>query len=193
MGNSLSPAFVKIEYTSAYGSHVMTVPSVPFNPALLEGASGTFVLRGLASPANADTAIKDYVNLLKVFYPASTTFTGYTIYAQATPEATPTPVQAGALGIAGTNIGAFWSKAVQITFTFRADDFGLFKIVLLDPLSFSDNYDRVTALGGALLTLSDYVTADVTWIASRSGGRPDVFLQASSTLNEALRKRYNMT
>lgn len=193
MENSLAPAFVKVDYASAYGSHVMTIPSVPIDLSFSGGGSVGFDLRGGALSVNADTAIKDYIAIVKKFFPSSTTFTGYTIYAQSTPEAAPTPVQAGSIGVVGTNAGAFWSKAVQLTWTFRADDFGLFKIVLLDALSFGNNYDRVTALGGTTLELSDYVTADTTWLASRSGGRPDVFMQISSTLNEALRKRYNMT
>jgi len=41
--------------------------------------------------------------------------------------------------------------------------------------------------------IRDYVTADATWIASRGGGRPNTFLQVSITLNEKLRRAYNMT
>lgn len=191
--NSLSPAFVKINYASAFGSHVMTVPCVPI--ILAAGADpARFDLRGAALPVPVQGAVEDYVDVLKTWFPSTVTFQDYVGFAQASPTDVPVPVVAGSLGIVGTNASPGWTKAVQQTFTFKADDYTIFKVVLLDAGSFSTFDKRTDPASTPLLTaLVDYVTAEVTWVASRGGGRPNSFLQNSTTLNEALRKRYNMT
>lgn len=111
-----------------------------------------------------------------------------------TPSDTPVPVATVPLGVDGTSVVVSWTKAVQNTFTFRADDFTIFKVVLLDAVSYN-LFDRNVSptARDEWSDLIDYVTADVTWIAARGGGRPDVFLQNSLTLNEKLRRSYNMT
>lgn len=192
--NSLSPAFVKIEYTSVYGAHVMTVPSVPVEAGVYAPTGYAFDLRGAAVSVEVSDAVIDFVNVIKAFFPATVTFTAATVYAQATPEASPTPVASFTLGIAGTSGAAGWSQAAQATLTFRADDFTLFKLVFLD-FSSGNTWSRntVVGVGSPLEAVRNYVTAEATWVASRGGGRPVVFLQESRTLNEALRKRYGLT
>ena len=191
--NSLSPAFVKINYTSAYGSHVMTVPSVPIDLVAAGGDPVSFDLRGGALNVGVGGAVEDFVNLLAPLFPTSTTFVDFTAFRQPDPDDPPTPIFSAALNIAGTEAAGGWSKAVQGTLTFRADDFTLFKIVLLDCAS-GDSFDKIVVVtpGGDLEALRDYVVDPVTWIASRGGGRPDVFLQWSFTLNEKLRRAYGM-
>lgn len=191
--NSLSPAFVKINYTTPYSSHVMTVPSVAIqNPSVGETAY-RFTLRGAELPVPVAGAVEDYVTLLANWYGAGTTFVDYTAFRQPTPSDVPTPVESGALGISGADVISGWSKAVQETITFRADDFTLFKVVLLDAVS-QDNFDKTTVLVDTDRwdLLRDYVTADASWLSSRGGGRPNVFLQAARTLNEKLRRSYGM-
>lgn len=194
MANSLSPAFVKINYSSSYGSHVMTQPSVPLVAGAYAPTGYAFVLRGAAVPVAVDDAVTDFVNTIKVLFPATVTFTDATVYSQPTPSDIPVPVASFALGISGTAAASGWDKATQDTFTFRADDFTLYKLVLLDCVSF-DQFDKVTdaTVRTQFEDIVDYVTADVTWIASRGGGRPNTFLQYSITLNEKLRRSYNMT
>lgn len=191
--NSLFPAFVRIDYTSAYGPHSMTIPAVPVEPTTVGGSIYQFILRGAALPAQVDSAVEDFVDVIKGYFPATVTFIAYTLFTMADPEATPTPVESGQLNIAGTAGGTTWSKAVQNTITWRTDEFGIFKLVLLDSIS-NNNFDKITAPaeGGTLEAISDYVTADVTWIAGRDGGRPNVFLQQATTLNEKLRRSYRM-
>jgi hypothetical protein len=192
MQNSLSPAFVKIDYTSVYAPHVMTVPSVPLIPAVGD-APPYFDLRGAEIDVNADTAIRDYVAVLADLALGTMVFNSYTIFSQPEVGDTPVPVWSAPLNVVGTNPSAAAPvKACQQTYSFRATDFTIFKVVLLDfpPMS---GFDRTTAPASVLQTnLIDYVTADETWIASRGGGRPNVFLQLATTLNEKLRRSYRM-
>lgn len=193
MENSLSPAFIRIDMTSAYGPHTMTVPSVAAEPTTIGGSIYQFILRGAALPVAVAGAVEDFVDVLKPAFPTTYTFQGWTLFLQPTPEDTPTPVQAGLLGVAGTSPSTTWSKAVQHTLTWRTDEFGIFKLVLLDAVS-GNVFDKLTNLSGnpTIEAISDYVTDDVTWVAGRDGGRPNVFLQMATTLNEKLRRSYRM-
>jgi hypothetical protein len=191
MENSLSPNFIKIRYSSFYGAHVMTIPSVPI-------ATGTgipaFTLRGAELPIQVPTAVADFVNVLKPMFPTNTTFIDFTAWSQPGVGDVPVPIYTGALNIVGTAAPADSSKATQRTWTWRADDYTLFKSVHLD-VPMSGDYDKVVTLpsSGTLFNFNAYVVADATWIASRGGGRPNTFLSFTETLNEKLRRSYRMT
>lgn len=191
--NSLSPAFTRINYISQWGPHSMTIPTVPYNPPDVGNATGAFVLRGAALPTDAADAIVDFVTLLLPFYEPTTTFLDYIIFTQADADATPLPQFSDTLGLAGTGGSTTWDKAVQFTWTWRTDEFGLFKLVMLDCIS-NNNFDKITNLTGlsAEEALHEYVTADVSFLAGRDGGRPNTFLQIAKTLNEKLRRSYRM-
>lgn len=193
--NSLSPAFVRINYQSAFGPHTMTIPSVPVDDGLLVDADSgnwAFVLRGAELPVGVDGAINDFVNLIKVNFPTGVTFIDYVVYQQPAPEDAPYPVWSNTLAIVGTGGAGIWSKATQETWTFRADDFTTYKLVLLDYSAGS--FDKITAISGipSLEAIRAYIVAPETWIASRGGGRPNTFLQIAQTLNEKLRRAYRM-
>lgn len=191
--NSLSPAFVKVNYTSAYGSHVMTLPSVPLVTGVYAPTGYAFDLRGAELPVEVSDAVTDFINVIKPFYPSSTTFVDAIVYSQPASTDIPTPVASFTLGIVGTDGSAGWTKATQLTISIRADDFTLFKLVLLDADSL-DDWNKVSVPSSivALGNIVTYVTADASWLASRGGGKPATFLQMSKTLNEKLRRAYGM-
>ena len=192
MENSLSPAFVKIAYTSDYAPHEMTIPSVPLIAAVGE-APPYFDLRGAEIDVSADTAINDFVTLLSHLFLPTTHFDGYTIYSQPGVGDVPAPVWSAGLTQVGDSGSSAPAKAMQQTMTFRATDFTLYKLVLLDAPT-ALGLDRVPSLAAspAYTAVKNYVIAAATWIASRGGGRPQTFLQMSSTLNEKLRRSYKM-
>lgn len=193
MPNSLAPAFVKINYQSAYSIHTMTVPTVQYNPPSPLLPSGEFVLRGALLPTAAAAAVTDYVNKLKPYFKSTVKFVDFTIFTQAGPTEPPTPRYTGGLNIVGTNASTGQDKAVQKTYTFRADDFSIFKIVMLDCPTVSFDIFRNSPEDPALTALINYVTAPETFIQSQKGGRPVTFLQVATTLNEKLRRAYRMT
>ncbi len=170
----------------------MTLPSVPI--AVGGGGAGipNFTLRGAALPVQVPTAVQAFVNVLKPFFKATTTFQNFTAFVQDDPNGAPHPVYTDVLNIVGTDAAAGWGKATQRTWTFRTDSFGLFKLVMLD-IVISD-FDRISTFVPATVTgnLIAYVTADVSWLAGRDGGRPQTFLQIANTLNEKLRRSYHM-
>ena len=189
MRNSLYPAFLEINYASQFGAHKLRVPTVP----LTSDNGWQFDLRGLAASVNVEEAVGDFVGVIKPFFLASTTFIDWTVFNMDTPEGIATPRNSGMLNVAGTSAASgMQNKAVQMTTTFRTDAFGIFKLVFLDvPTS---SFDRIATTAGyaQLAALVSYVTADVTFLAGRDGGRPNTFLQVSTTLNERLRRSYRM-
>lgn len=194
MENDIGPAFVKINYLTEYAPHSQTIPCVPLNNVGVLDTPPNFDLRGGAIDVDADDAIKDYVNLAKALFTSATTFSDYTIYTKAGVGAVPVPVWSGSLGIVGTSPFANAHKAYQQTLSFRADDFTQFKLVYLDAIPASGNDKKTGTLAdGAMEAVKNYAMANVTWMASRGGGRPATFLSLTTTLNEKLRRSYRMT
>jgi hypothetical protein len=193
MQNSLSPAFVRIDYTSIYGAHSMTLPSVDVGTTTIGGDIYQFLLPIPLLPTTVSGAVEDFVDVIKPFFIPSTIFNGYTLFTQATPEDTPVPVETNNLNIAGTGGDTTWEKAVQFTLTWRTTEFGVFKLVFLDAVS-NNNFDKITDADSdiGLDPVNEYVTASVSWLRGRDGGRPKTFLQAAKTLNEKLRRSYRM-
>lgn len=189
----LGPAFIRIDYSSLWGAHTMTIPSVPVTGAT--DPAPFFTLRGLEAPVNVNTAVADFVNILKGLFLASTTFKNATLFTKAGVGDPAVPTHIIPLNIAGTNGGTtLMNEATQATYTFRAEDFNLFKLVLLDTPIIADVRPVVTwGAGSPQQNLIDYVVADASWIASRSGAAPKVFLKTAFTLNEKLRRSYKMT
>lgn len=188
--NSLSPAFIRINYQSLYGLHSMTIPTVKLG---LDAGTYKFVREDLSYVGVAQTLAAAWITAIKAFYPTTTTFIDWLGFSMSSPTAQPIPVTGGAFGVAGTSsVSAYMeSKATQRTFTWRTDSFGIFKIVLLDLVVAS--YEKVTLPADALVASLHAIVANVDpWMRGRDGGKPVVFLQASTTLNEKLRRSYRM-
>lgn len=190
--NSLYPAFVRINYHSPYGVHTMTIPTLGWDYSGGTPLGGIFAAWD-ASDREAVDMISDFVNLIKPFFLATTTFDNFTIYTMASAEADPTPVFAGELAIDGTSVETEWAKAVQMTWTFRTSLFGIFKLVFLDVPSAS-GFDKILSFGASpeAEAVRDYLAADTNGFAGRDGGQVSVLDQISFTLNEKLRREYHM-
>lgn len=194
MENSLSPAFVKIDYTSRFAPHTMTIPSVPLNNMGVVDTAPNFDLRGAEIDVGVDGAINDFVDVLLPFFLPSTRFNSYTVFSQPGVGDVPVPVWSAPINKPGTSVKTTLDKAMEQIYTFRADDFGLFKLYLLDvPAEFNQDRETSFAARPAHQALVEYVTALETWIAARSGGRPNVFLQVTEKQNDKLRRSYRMT
>lgn len=192
MANSLFPAFVNIDYHSAFGAHSMTLPTKVYTGPDGLNPSGTF-LAWNSTARDADDMINDLVDLFLPFFKPDTTFDAYTIYTLAEPGAPPQPEYAAALGLDGTSVQTAWSKAVQTTFSFRTDLFGQMKLVFLDAPN-NNLWDKISQFDTspeALAILAELSNSANAWSA-RDNGKPTVLTQIAYTLNEKLRREYNM-
>lgn len=193
MANSLFPAFVVLEYHSAFGHHKMTIPTKVYTPPDVTFSAGSF-LAWNSSQRDADEMINDLVELMAVFWKTDTTFDSYTIYTMDDPDAAPQPQYAAALGIPGSNSSTSWSKAVQTTFSFRTDLFGQFKLVFLDAPS-GNLFDRIDTFSTSpeAIAIRDELADSANAWSARDNGKPVTLVQIAYTLNEKLRREYNMT
>lgn len=191
--NTLYPSFVRINYTSSYGVHSMTIPSVGANPNIGVGSGWVFDLRGANIDVDVDAAVNDFVDLLRPFFKSHVKFTDYTLFTVPNPGDPGQPRLSRGLTQVGTNAAQGWDKATQLTFTWRTEQFGLFKLVLLD-YNTGNTFDKTVDLGssGSGFDLNAYVTDDASWLSGRDGERPLTFLQAAATLNEKLRRSYKL-
>lgn len=190
--HSLYPAYVVIDYHSAWGTHKMTIPTRAWDYSGGTPASGAFS-NWEEGQVEAHTMISALVADLVPFFLPTTTFDLYTIYTMANETALPTPVYSAALGVDGTSVETEWARGVQTTFSFRTDLFGTFKLVLLDAPS-AAGFDKILSFDAspaALAILAEVSNLSNAW-AGRDGGRPNTLVQIAYTMNEKLRREYNM-
>ena len=192
--HSLYPNHVVITYTSIWADHKCTVPVVGYTPNATPGQPGTLETRAGASSQSVDDDVIDFIDLLAAFHLNTTTFTGFTVYEWPDEDGPAQPVYTKGLGIAGgLTPGAAWDKATQQTITWRTTLFGLFKIVLLDVETGGSFAKTVAPTAyAALSNLHDFVTDADGWLCGRDGGQPVTFLQAAITLNDRLRRAYDL-
>lgn len=196
MPNSLFPAAVKIEYDTPYAPHTMILPVNTVNVAVPPVLATTTVDTWAGATVPLGTMVTDLINALKVFYTAATSFRLATLLKINNPPAdqTPIPLFSWTLGIPGTSVSTTWAKAVQQTLTFRTSEQGTSKLVMLDALSFNE-FERLVDLTAvpSLQAIVDEWTDPTNGWAGRDSSQPVIFLQATRTLNEALRRAYRMT
>jgi hypothetical protein len=192
MANSLYPAAVKVEHTSAYSIHLLTLPTRAYTPPGGLFTDGSF-LDWDDDDLDAFAMVNDLFTLIAELYPATSHFGIATIYTYDTPTSPGVPVHTMDLDIDGTLVSTAWAAAVQQTWTFRTTEAGIAKLTFLD-IPTDNDFSRVAVLPPAsdqLAVAQEFMSTDAGW-SGRDNARPSVFLQASTTLNEALRRSYRL-
>lgn len=188
--NTLYPACIRINYSSTYGIHSMTIPSTKF---VFTGGAWNFEKEDLSVIGVVNTLVTAWVNIVKTAYPANCNFIDWQAFTFASPTDPAQPLVSGSLGIVGTHGGGtgYSNHATQATHTWRTNEFGIFKLVWLDLNLI--NYEKNTNVAaGQAANINATVTGANTWMRGRDGGIPQTFLQSAYTLNEKLRKAYRM-
>jgi len=190
--NSLYPAFIQVEYSTAYGIHTMRLATREWLGGVSEFNELGDFLNWAEAPVSGMTALEDLLVALRASCPTTTTFTHARVYTMTDPDALPIPRVATALALDGTNASPGWNKAVQWSASFHDTEFNKAKIVLLDAAT-GNQFDKIT--DGSLSTLPDIITAftaETAFWSSRAGFRPATFIQNTKTLNDKLRRSYRM-
>jgi len=185
---SLYPAYVQISYHSPYAPHTMTIPTLEWTAG---GVSGTFVTWA-AGTIDASDMVNAMIDKIKEFFAAAVTFDSFTIFTMDAIDAPAIPRYSEAVAIAGTNATPGNYKAVQSVWTAKCSDGSLAKINFMD-VGNNNSFEKVTfaTIGSAgTAFLNEWFAATNGW-SSRQNGQPYFFLQASYTLNEALRRQYH--
>lgn len=190
--NSLYPGFIRVIYHSGFGSHTMTLPVN--TPTIDSGDPTQSTIHTWDDNEIVWTDMMDaLLEDLADWFAASVEFDTATLYTMETPTSPALPRDSYSLDFVGTNVTVGWNKATQYTLTFRTASFGTSKLVLLD-MNTGSNFGRVTDPAGnaSLLALIEEWTSEANGWAGRDGARPATFIQASVTLNEKLRREYDL-
>jgi hypothetical protein len=141
--------------------------------------------------------INGLVDVLATIMPEATPavihYDYYTIFNFEDEDSLPVPVAEAALAQVGGFETPGWYKAVETTITYHTTGFGIFKLVLLDSAS-ANNFDKLGPLDS--VDFKTALDAEITVLtnawAGRDNLRPANFTQVARTLNEKLRRSYNM-
>jgi len=189
---SLSPAYVVLNYHSAYGTHKATIPTKEWFPTSITGDLGSYEnWDGL--PVDAEEMITAYCTAVMEFYPSTAGFDTAEIWTKADATSPAYPRKTKNLAIVGTNAAAVWSKAVQHQWIFRGADFSIMKLVMLDVLQQS-GWDALTDISGSpdALAVYDEITGGGNAWSTRKNAQPITFMKITYKLNDKLRSEYEM-
>ncbi len=188
MPYDVAPGFVRFEYTSSWGLHVMIVPTRQWSPGT---GIGEF-LNWTGTQTSAEAMILDLANALAAIMHNTTTITRATIFTKEVGQP-PQPVAALTLSASGTETSTTWRQAVQYTMTMRDTAFKLAKIVVLDAPSGGTflKYSSFVGLPAWQAVFNELMDVSNGW-SSRYGARPATFVSLTKTLNEKLRRAYRL-
>jgi len=191
MTSSLFPAFIKVEYHSAYAPHIMLLPTreIDIDAGTPEDST---ILAWDDSQINWVTMVTALITEMLPLFTITVNFDRATLFNVPELEADPQPISNATIDLPGSDASPTYSQAVQLTATWRTSLFGISKLVLLDMES-SGSFDKIISLSGqpALTAINDEWVADTNGWAGRDNGQPNVFISATKTLNEKLRRAYH--
>lgn len=187
--NTLYPSYVTFDYHSSYAPHTMTVPTTRWSPG---GTYGSFLAHD-ASNVDAETMCDDFIDAAKKFFRATVIFDGFTIWNIVNPGDSPHPMVSKSVTEPGSSVLAnAYNVATQATWTFYTAIFGIAKIVMLDVET--AGFAKILS-GTASVDQTAFIALmedDANAWAGRDGSRPNQFKQIAFTLNEKLRRSYNL-
>lgn len=186
--NSISPAYVQLNYTSNGHPHKALYPC-SYDGSVSPGLEPDVTRRvGAAEPVSA--AVAALVALLKPFMDTTATFDNFYAYSKPTPTSAPVLIWTGALAVAGTS-GTAVVPAEEIMFTFKTPAPGGLKLYLMEA-TFALNYRAPLPTTGASpqAALNNYICGPNDWIIGRNGNFPLIGLNITTKMNDHLRRKY---
>lgn len=190
---ALDPAFVRLDYSTAYGAHVMLIPTLAWLPTPITGNMGSYIAWD-STPRDAEDMIDTFVGIAKAFLDPTSSFNLATIYTKASPTAPNTLAAIKSLAVVGTSAAGGVRKAVQATFNFKTAGGQAMKLVFLDYPHGAGQFEKQPFLSwsaDALALFGELNSVASAW-AGRDKTRIVAGISVTNTLNEKLRKQYHM-
>lgn len=192
------PAWTEFTYTTAFGTHMMKVSTVPYDEAQTIASGQLYLdLRGGAASVRWDTWADEFMGELQKMLPTTVNVTlceacdydGSGIR-RVRAVSTETP-RTGTDALTGFPIS--WAKAVQRTMSFKCEDGSSMRLMLFDvPARTFDKASSTAGLPSGWTQFVDKVTDIYSPVASYKGGRPIALSQIATTLNDNLRRKYGL-
>ena len=189
---TLSPAYIVLNYHSAYGAHKATLPTKDWFPTSLTGHLGSYEnWNGL--PCDAEEMIQAYADGMMGFYLATAATDSAEIWTKETPTSPAYPRVSYPITSVGSAAGSLWDKAVEQQWILRGTDFSIWKSVLLDVES-TPSWDALTDLTGLTEAIAfvGTITSDNWAFMTRKNAQPFNFVKVTYKLNDKLREEYDM-
>jgi len=189
----LQPSYIKLNYSTPFGDHSETIPTLEWLPTSITGNMGSYV-NWASTPIDAEAMIDDFVVVAKPFLSSDYTYDLATIFNFDGTANKFLPVAIKALAVAGTGLTAPPRKAVSQTFNLRTTAGNPFKLVFLDAPLGSTDFDKQTLLtfsAAALALVAEVEDTANAW-SGRDNARPNAAISVTYDLNDALRRQYRM-
>lgn len=191
--HSLFPCSCQIFYRSIYAPHSMTIPLTEWSPISSGHPAGTN-LAWDGTQVDTDDMISQLEVFLLPFFQTTTLFLSYTINTYADKDAPARPRFSTAFGVqAGT--GSTNIPAAQATWNFKTEEFGAFKLILLDTkvsAAFGPLSVLVSPTNDIEIAVRDFIMDEANAFSGRDGARPSILNKITYTLNEKLRAEYHL-
>jgi len=189
--NSLSPAYVRLDYHSVYGAHVMLIPTKEWLPTSITGGMGSYVAWDTTT-IDAEAMIDALIAKLADLHLATSSFDLATIYTQATSTSPAFPQAAKTLAVVGTAGAVGAAMAIQSTLNMRGVGGKPVKYTFLDASALNVQMTKISPFGfpPAVSALVTEVSLLSNAWSSRNDDRPNVALSWTMTESNALRRRY---
>jgi hypothetical protein len=184
---SLYPAFVKINYHTAFRNSTMTIPLVEWSDAPDVGGAGS-VPQWDSGMIDTDEMINNFVDTLNNIIPDTTVFDDYVIFKYDDPDGLPHPVAGKAIGTTGL-LSDDAVRACTGTFNFRTTGFHPFKIVIVDTVP---SAGFVTIHPGSFSSdqqdFIDFLLGNDHGFAGRDGLQPYQCISLTFNINDKLKR-----
>lgn len=183
--NSLSPAFVKLNYSRTGFSHTATYPVAP-DGALTPGDNPQMAIKSGFS-IDFVSAMEDYSNLLKPIFTAEFTINTAEFWSQPTPSDDPVWIYTHSLGDAGTN-PADLTPASEAVMTARTDNGGLIRLYYLE-VPIPVNLAYFSTFPSDYADIADFFLSSDSWLRGRDNGFPLTFISLKTKTNDVLLRK----
>lgn len=186
--NSISPAYVQLNYTSNGHPHKALYPCA-YDGSVSPGLEPDVTRRtGAAQPVSA--AVLALVTVLKGFMDAGATFDNFYAYSKPTPTSAPVLIWTGVLGVAGTGAGSPVA-ASEILLTFKTPAPGGLKLYLMEGVFALNFQSPLPTTGSSPQALTNnFITGATDWVIGRNGNFPLIGLNITTKMNDHLRRKY---
>lgn len=189
----LRPSYGRIDYTSSYGPHSATIPTLQWLPTSITGAIGSYV-NWNGVPIDAEDMWDGYTTALADLLPTTSHINLVTLFDWDAALEKFFPVATKSYAVAGTVAPASPNKAVSMTMNIRSQGGQAYKAVVLDFVLGAAEFNKITlaSYSADMVALSTYIRDDDNAFSARDNTKPSYDVSVTFDLNQALRKQYRM-
>ena len=190
---TLFPAFMKVDYHSDWGAHVMTLPTKAWNPVSSTGDYGSYISWNEAE-IDAEVMILALVGMIAAIANAHVTFDNATIFTYPSEGARAQPRAIIPINEPGLVTFSAAALAIQNLYYGYDTEFNPVKLALLDcdttPNFLKQRYSDIS--GDEKAVWDAFSDQDSAW-ASRAGNRPLSLRSFTTKQNDKLREEYKLS